>query len=265
MPSASEPSLSAARRALADFARRSPATQADIDAVMRALTEHDDWYVPATYAARAWDQTAFDQMLVFGEPAPTQTLMVFTDRESAAHADGQPIGAYGGGVPGRTLLGSLVGGFTAFTVNHASPREHQWFISEAGFEIARIWAAAVTAERALARLGGGPLPVADLRAHDWYHLLYDRADKDVARFRIPAVDGELAMAFTAPDRVSDFLADLSPAQRASAAFPQVRGPVLFDMMVDGGVAGLVVNGGSDHQTVLYRADLENLAVVGRVG
>jgi len=262
MPTASEPSLSAARRALADFARKSPAGQADIDAVMRALTEHDDWYVPVVYADRAWGQATFDQMVAFPEAAPNQNLMVFTDRESVGHAQGQPIGAYGGGVSGRSLLASLMGGFAAFTVNHASPREHQWFISDAGFAIARQWAATIAAERALGRLGDGPLPVGELRAHDGYHLLFSREDQGLTRIRVPAVEGELAMAFTAPDRVNEFLVGLSPAQRAEAAFPQVRGAQLFEMMVEGGVAGLVVNGGSEHQAVLFRSDLEELAAVG---
>lgn len=262
MPTASESSLSAARRALAEFARKSPAGQADIDLVMRALTEHDDWYVPAAYAERAWGQSGADRTLTYPDPAPSPNLMVFTDDESAAHADGQPIGRYLGGITGRALLASLVGGYAAVTVNHASPREYQWFISEPGFEIARNWAATVAAERALGRLGDGPLPVGDLCAHDGYHLLFSREEKGLTRIRVPAVEGELAMAFTAPDRVNEFLTGLTPAQRAEAAFPQVRGVQLFEMMVEGAVAGLVVNGGSEHQAVLFRPDLEEIAALG---
>src|SRR5215203_322301 len=66
--------LSVARRALVDFAERSPATQADIDQVMRALVTHDDWYVPVLFADRAWGQGVLDQRLPFPPGGPMTVL-----------------------------------------------------------------------------------------------------------------------------------------------------------------------------------------------
>jgi hypothetical protein len=251
---------SAVRRALADYAQRSPATQADIDRVMRTLAEHDEWYVPVFYADRAWGQTAFDQVLSFPEaPPPRDVLTVFTDRESALLASDRPIGRYGGPVAGGRLMAALDPSFDALVVNPLSPRAHQWYIASGGFEIAGHWAAAVSAERALASRNGGPPPARELRAHRAYQLLLDRAGNALTEIRVPGVEGTLAVGFTGPDRAEEFLDHLPPGPRAGAALALAEGPELFDMMCELDLAGLVLNAGSEHQEVLFRADLRQIA------
>lgn len=250
---------SAARRALADYARRSPATQADIDRVMRCLAEHDDWYVPLPYADRSWGQAVFDQTLIFPEAAPSDVLTVFTDRESARLAEHKPLGPYGGPVTGERLLTGLDPRFTALVVNPVSPRDHQWYIASGGFEIAGHWAAAVTAERALSARNGGLPPARELRAHRAYQLLLDRASNALTEIRVPGVDGTLAVGFTGPDRAEEFLDHLPPGPRAGAALALADGPELFDMMCERDLAGLVLNAGSEHQAVLFRPDLRQIA------
>jgi hypothetical protein len=250
---------SAARRALADYARRTPATQADIDRVMRALVEHDDWYVPVAYAGRALGQTTFDQTLAFPDGPPREVLTVFTDRESALRAEHEPIGAYGGPVAGRRLMAALDPGFTALVVNPLSPRDHQWYIAAGGFEIAGHWAAAVSAERALSSRNGGPPPARELRAHRAYQLLLDRAGNALTEIRVPGVEGTLAVGFTGPDRAEEFLDRLPPGPRASAELAVAEGPEMFDMLCELDLAGLVLNAGSEHQTVLFRPDLRQIA------
>ena len=253
-------SQSRARRALADYARRTPATQADIDRVMRCLVEHDGWFVPVLYADRSWGQTGFDQILIFPDAPPAKVLMVFTDEASALQAENQAIGPYGGPVGGVRLMGRLDPSFTALVVNPASPRDHQWYIATGGFEIAGHWAAAVLAERALAnRTAGGPLPTAELRAYRAYQLLLDKSGNALTEIEVPGIDGSFAVAFTAPDRAGEFLASLPPGARASAALAVADGPEMFEMLVEMGVAGLVLNAGAEQQTALLRPDLVALA------
>ena len=254
--------ISAARRALVDFAERSPATQADVDQVMRALVTHDDWYVPVLFADRAWGQTRFDRELLFADVEPTQVLNVFTDPEAAMLADGQAIGVYGGPVSGSRLMASLDVSLDvsldALIVNPASPREHQWYIAAGGFEIAVAWATAIAVERALAGRGNGAAPVIELLGHR-YQLLLEKATHALAQIYLPDIDGVVAVAFTATDRVEEFVASLPMQARSLADIAVVDGPQLFDMMRGIGAAGLVVNAGSDDQTALTREDIAEIA------
>jgi hypothetical protein len=249
---------SAARRALVDFAERSPATQADVDQVMRALVSHDDWYVPVLFADRAWGQGRFEHELQFADAELTQVLNVFTDRESAMLADGQAIGVYGGPVPGYRLMGALDASVDALMVNPASPREHQWYIAVGGFEIAMTWASAIAAEQALAARGNGPVPAAELLGHR-YQLLLEKAAHALVQIQLPDIDGGVAVAFTAADRVEEFVASLPMQARPLADIAFVDGQQLFDMMRGIGAAGLVINAGSDDQTALTREDIADIA------
>jgi hypothetical protein len=246
--------LSLARRSLAAFAERQPATQADIDQVMRALVSHNDWYVPALFADRAWGQTDFERTLLFADAAPSPVLNAFTDHESAALAEGQAIGVYGGPVSGLQLMRSLDNSLSALIVNPASPREHQWYVAAGGFDVAVRWATAVAVEQALARRGNGPVPVADLLAHR-YLMLVERANHGLAQIYLPDIPGAVVVCFTATDRADEFMASLPPSARPLADLADVAGPQLFEMMRGVGAAGLVVNAGSVDQTALTREDI----------
>lgn len=251
--------ISIARRALVDFAERSPATQADVDQVMRALVTHDGWYVPVLFADRVWGQTRFERELVFADAEPTQVLNVFTDQESAMLADGQPIGVYGGPVSGHRLMAGLDPGLDALIVNPASPREHQWYIAAGGFSIAVNWATAIVVEGALASRGNGPVPAAELLGHR-YQLLLEQSTHALAKIYLPDIDGVVAVAFTATDRVEEFVASLPMQTRGQADIAEVGGAQLFDMMRGIGAAGLVINAGSDDQTALTREDIAEIAL-----
>jgi hypothetical protein len=253
----SQPTMSSARRALVEFAGRSPATQADVDQVMRALVTHDDWYVPVLFADRAWGQRTFDREYVFAEAEPTKVLNVFTDHESASLAEGQALGVYGGPVSGVRLMHSLDPGLEALIVNPASPREHQWYIASGGFDIAITWATAIAAERALANRGNGAVPVAELLSHR-YHLLLEKASRAMVSVHLPDIDGAVNVCFTAADRVEEFIASLPPPARSLADLAVVEGPALFETMRGVGAAGLVVNAGSDDQTALTSDDIAEI-------
>jgi hypothetical protein len=250
--------LSPARRALVDYAERSPGTQADLDRVMRALVAHDDWYVPVEFAELAWGQSTFDHKIRLGNPAQSAVINVFTDQESALLATGQPIGHVGGPVTGSTLMQALDDEITALIVNPASPREQQWYIAAAGFEIAATWGTAIEVERALARRGAGPVPVAELLAHR-YQILLERQGHALAQVYLPEIDGAVAVCFTASDRAEEFLASLPPVARPLAEITPIAGEQLFETMRGVHAAGLVVNAGSDDQTALTRDDIAEVS------
>jgi hypothetical protein len=249
--------VSMARRALIDFAERTPANQSDVDHVMRSLVSHDDWYVPVLFAERAWGQSRFDRELLFADTEQTQVLNVFTDHESAMLADGQAIGVYGGPVPGYRLMAALDANLDALIVNPASPREHQWYIAAGGFEIAVTWSTAISVERALAARGNGPVPAAELLRHR-YQLLLEQSTHALAQIYLPDIDGAVAVTFTAADRVEEFVASLPVSARTLADIAVVDGSQLFDMMRGIGAAGLVINAGSDDQTALTREDIAEI-------
>jgi hypothetical protein len=249
--------VSMARRALIDFAERTPPTQSDVDQVMRALVSHDDWYVPVLFAERGWGQTRFDRELLFADPEQNQVLNVFTDHESALLADGLAIGVYGGPVPGHRLMAALDARLVSLIVNPASPREHQWYIAAGGFEIAVTWATAISVERALSARGNGPVPAAELLSHR-YQLLLEQSTHALAQVYLPDIDGAVAVSFTAADRVEEFVASLPMQARPLADITVVDGRQLFDMMRGMGAAGLVINAGSDDQTALTREDIADI-------
>lgn len=252
-PASSRSSL--ALRALEAYAQRSPATQSDVDQVMRALVSHDGWFVPVSFAEKVWGQTAFEQTLMLGEVVePQPVLNVFTDADAALLAQGQGLGLYGGPVLGATFMRALGPDIEALIVNRASPREHQWFISAMAFEIAAAWATAIAVEEALAHRGNGPVPARDLLEHR-FHVLLERSSRAVAQIFLPDIEGVVAVCFTATDRAEEFIASLPRETRPQAEIAPVNGPQMFEMMRDLGVSGLVVNAGSDDQTALTRDDI----------
>lgn len=255
-----DPAQNLARQALARYASRTPATQTDVDRVMRALVEHEYWWVSTFYAQRTWGQSTFDQVIEFQDAAPNTMLTVFTDLESAQRAEGYPIGPYGGPVDGRRLLATLDGSYTALVVNPASPREHQWFISEAGFPIAKSWAECALLESTLHARAENGLPIARLLAHSTYQVLLVNSENALTMVDIPGVEGQLAVSFTAGDRAEDFLEALPDPVRETAGLVEVDGPQLFGLLREVGAGGLVINAGP-RQEVLLRADIEALSSV----
>jgi hypothetical protein len=254
---ASPTTMSPALRALIGFAGLAQPSSSEGDRVMRTLASHEDWYVPVAFADRAWGQTHFDQVLLYPDAAPSGVLRVFTDRESALLADGQAIGVYGGPVAGSRLLRVLDTSLEGFFVNHASPREHQWYIYPQGYEIAVNWATTITVERALASRGNGPAPSAELVAHR-YRLLLEKANRQPAQVFLPDIDGSVAVCFTADDRVEEFIASLPAPARHLAEFAPIDGAQLFEMARGLGASGVVVNAGSDDQTALTREDVAEI-------
>jgi hypothetical protein len=224
---------------------------------MRSLAMHDSWWVPVEYARQTWGQSAFDQTIPFPDRGPTAMLNVFTDIEAATLGEAAASGDYGGPVSGVRLLQCLDPGLSSLIVNPGSPREHQWYIASAGFEIAAGWATAIAVEHALAEWGNGPVPTADLLAHR-YHLLIEKDTRKPAQVFLPEIDGVVAVCFTASDRTDEFVASLPVPARPLADTTPVDGPGLFDLVRTMGAAGVVINAGSDDQTALTREDIAEI-------
>ena len=244
----------AIRIALTGFAHQQPQTQADVDQVMRALAAHSGWLVPVEYARQTWGQSSFEQTLPFPDRGPLAMLNVFSDPEAAAVGEANASGDYGGPVPGVKLLQSLDPGLSTLVVNPGSPREHQWYIASAGFDIAATWGSAIAVERALANRGNGPVPVTELVAHR-YQLLMEKDTGQPSRIFLPEIDGMVAVCFTAADRTTEFISSLPMGARALADIAPVDGWRLFDMLRSQGAVGVVINAGSDDQTALTEDDL----------
>jgi hypothetical protein len=252
--------VTGAQRALIEYAQRAAPTHADIDRVMRALTEHDDWYVPADLANEAWPDGDGPWLELFAEAVPTRVLTVFTDPESATLAARYPLGRYVGGVPGVALLAALDERYTDLVVNPASPREHQWYVSAAGFAIARNWAESVGVEQALAATrSADPPPIAELREFTGYQLLFARDEGELATVYLPDVPGPLALGFLAGDRAEEFLTGIGPDGRDAAHLVTLDGVAAFELLRDERVAGVVLNAGSERQYVLFRMDIVAIA------
>jgi hypothetical protein len=249
------PSL--ARAALIEFAKRQPPSAADVDQVMRALAAHQSWWVPVEYARQTWGQSTFDQTLPFPDRGPLAMLNVFTDLEAATIGEASASGDYGGPITGVKLLQNLDPGLSSLIVNPGSPRDHQWYIATAGFEIAAGWATAIAVEQALAVWGNGPVPAADLLAHR-YHVLIDRETGAPAQVFLPEIDGIVAVCFTATDRTAEFIASLPQPARPLADTTPMSGPEMFELVRTMGAAGVVVNAGSDDQTAMTREDIAEI-------
>jgi hypothetical protein len=102
------------------------------------------------------------------------------------------------------------------------------------------------------------VPAADLLGHR-YQLLLEQSTHALTQVYLPDIDGAVAVAFTAADRVEEFVASLPMQVRSLADITVVDGPQLFDMMRGIGAAGLVINAGSDDQTALTMQDIADIA------
>lgn len=247
-------------QALAAFAQLSTEpTHTDVDRVMRALVEHDGWYVPAALASRLWPRAADSRVDLRGDQGAGGELHVFTDREAVMRAQRSTHGSYAGGVPGTRLFASLGAPHTALWVNPASPREHQWWVSAGAYDVAHSWAAAVRIERTLAGLApSDPPPVQALRGYPGYQLLHARSTGEPVLVDLPGLAGPAVLAFIAPDRASAFLDRLGSA-RDDADLVTIDGATAFAQVRDSRATAFVLNPGAPQPFTLARADIEAVA------
>jgi hypothetical protein len=254
----SQPEQSLLRQTLAAFATG----HLDKDRVMRALVGYDRWFVPAPFATDVLGEAVFDRTILLGTGVDLASvnLTIFSDPEAVLMAYGQPLGPYVGGLPGRSVFAALDDRFESLRVNPASPQDQQWFVGRDAFQVARLWAGAVSLERELA---GGVIPHRLMRAYAGYTLLVAKADRTPVLS--PMSDGAsmCAVAFTAPDRASAFVSRLPAEQQAAVGGATLDGAAMFGHLSQMNVAGLLVNSDEQPATVFVpRADFERVLASG---
>ena len=195
---------------LAAFSRQ----EADLDAVFRTLVSFDDWLAPAAHVQDRYAIAKFGALAWYGgrAPIPGNELWLFTDPTAVdrAEAAGAALGAVGSPLSGTTLFAALDPGLAAVRVNPFSPPELTWNVPPEGFRMAEVWAAAVSAERALE----GDDPRAAFRRLPEVVVYLHPTGKVVT---LPAVGGlaNPVCVLTAPDCERAFLARVPPAVAAT--------------------------------------------------
>jgi hypothetical protein len=216
--------------------------QANDSQVMRALVEHDDWYLPV----HALLEPKVNNLVVYAKDFSVRTdrLAVFTTRHAADQAaqawGGAAMGVYGGGIRGVELFGTLerpaLAAATELVVDAASGQERMWFIKRSGFRLSAAWAGAVRLERELERFEASTFAALKAAQGLWVPM----AKSDQTLVQLETDTGPHALVFTAPDRYEAFLEQLGP--RADQVKPTVvDGAQLFPFLLGTKLSGVLVN------------------------
>lgn len=219
--------------AVIDVLKRYAKQQASKDAVMRALAEHDDWFIPVGLLP---DHTKFEQVVALAsEGPPSDRLWLFSDDDRARAASG---GVYGGGLPATQVFELLDDRFSALEINPGSPADETWNIGREAFPLAKGWAQAVALERAF---HGDPAELAQRLARYDHFMVLVADDNSLIKLPLGPDDDPFGLAFTTPDWREDCLAKMSAEERARVRSVAVRGKDLFGRLEQLGVRGLILN------------------------
>ncbi len=222
--------------------------RASMHDVMRALTSHRGWLVPALLVAHSSAEQSYvvDNMVLFGMETrlPPGELWIFTDRAAAglAQAAGALLGAYAGGITGTELFRRIEPNVPTVRVNPYSPRARTWVFQEgSAAEVGPIWADAIAFEESFAQWQqtGQPdqMAVSNYRAY----LLFNHSSGPVITLPNQAGMANPAAVFTAPDCADTFLAKLSDEQRAAMQQVVSDGAALVKHAAQLGIDGLLIN------------------------
>jgi hypothetical protein len=217
--------------------------RATVEQVMRCLTAHTGWYVPAVFAANKLGSVMSEHSIIFSSEFQSQPaqLVLFTDSVAAHRADGQKLGIYcSGSFSGSRIFAALNGQFEAVSVNPWSPKAECSFFRRDGFSLANLWGQVVELENALATDPESDATFAKLGAHTGYIILVNdqKVPIDVA---LSNDMGRCAIAFTAPDRYEAFMAERTEAERSRLFQVPVAGSVLFKHLQSFDMPGLLLH------------------------
>ncbi len=222
--------------------------KASMDQVMRALAEHQDWYVPA----HAIKGTVAQNAVIYAQEfsMPKSPLMLFTDRQAADVAVEQlghkAMGIYFGGVTGDDILSRLAD-FTdaqAMQVNLGSPTSQQWFVARGGFQLCALWAGVPPFEKSVATMADGVFE--KVLAYTGWMTLVAKSDKTFVRYPVNGV--EHAFAFTAPDLADQMIKTLPADQQPQVMTAVLTGRPLFEVLAKAKY-GLLINPNTAKQSV----------------
>lgn len=213
-------------------------------AVVRAMAESGEWYVPIFFAAdrlgvRVADHAVILSTEFLGNP---RTLSIFTNRDAANRAAGQPLGAFSGIVRGADIFEALDEAlFDRVNVNPGSPRELTFFLDSGAFGLCRLVAQVVRLEQALAQANDISVPFVQLREHPGFMIAVTPGNNAPATTPVTGLDGQCAIAFTSPDRFELYCLSLNGEQRAGVTTVTLPGHSLFTQLQNFDVTGLVLN------------------------
>jgi hypothetical protein len=226
-------------RVLRSFA----AQQVDAHAVLRAVVEHDDWFVPAAYASRALGRARLERAALFGTDIrhPPNTLLVYSDGEIAAfaHGRGLALGPYEAGISGTELFSGIQEGLTAIVVNEGAAQADKLYLQGPGFGNAPAWAIAVAFESLLALPPSAEL-VEAVRQYDAYFAALHAHDGSIVTLQNYPGLRNAGLLFTAPDCLDAFMHAVG-ASAEGLTTGQTTGARVFDMLPDLGIDGVVIN------------------------
>lgn len=203
--------------------------------VLRALMSHRGWFVPIGFFALSGEpKRRVDSMLSLSAEnlVPQGELWIFTDEASARLAadKGFSVGTYAGGMAGTELFQIIDPTFQTVYINPGSPPDRTWMFQEGSASTAgRLWAEAIALEEKFVewQQTGKPDKTAILNYRAF--MLFDHVSGPIVT--LPNIGGlaNPAAAFTTPDCVQKFFAELSDEERASIKQVEVDGNRLLQL------------------------------------
>jgi hypothetical protein len=233
--------------------------QANTEQVMRALTEHSDWYIPAGYAMSRLHTTTSDSAIIFAPEVPTsdRALILFTDSEAAARADGAPIGVFARSFSGVQIFQALDDRYGCVRVNPHSPQSEGWYLSQEAFPLAKLWAQVVHLEQALAKSTGESVPYGEIASHPGFMVLIN-AERLPITLTLKQPAGTYAVAFTAPDCLQAFVGRQPAEHQPNMKSATLDGVTLCQQLQRFEVAGVAIYYGNGRGMVLRKDEFASV-------
>ncbi|MEO8027968.1 MAG: hypothetical protein ABI823_15895, partial [Bryobacteraceae bacterium] len=149
--------------------------------VMRCLSEHNGWYVPAGFAVTQLNTTLSEHAIIFSTEFEAQPdrLLLFTDAVAAHRADGHRIGLFMSAFRGSQIFAAVDGRFESVSINPGSPQSESWYIQRDAFPLTNLWGQVVELETALRADSGSPDSFARLAAHPGLILLVNEQNQPI--------------------------------------------------------------------------------------
>ncbi len=234
--------------------------QATTDQVMRALTEHAEWYVPAAFALGPLNTAMSESAMVFAQEVPStdNALVLFTDPIAAARAEGAPLGVMVRNFSGVRIFEALDNRYGCVRVNPHSPNSEAWYLGQEAFPLARLWAQVVSLEQALSEATGA-LPYAKIAAHPGYMVLINSERLPITlNLKQPA--GSYAVAFTAPDGFHAFVAKQPAEQQPNMKQAVLDGVSVCRQLERFDIAGVLIYFGNGKGVVLRKEEFASVVL-----
>lgn len=221
-------------------------------AVVRAMAESAEWYVPMLFAADQLGITVADHAIILGTEfgGNPKFLTLFTDQAAVHRAQGQPLGAFSGKLRGVDIFDALSEAqFDRVDVNPGSPRELTFYMDRDSFGLVKLVSQVVRLEQALASATDATIPWLALRDHPGYMIAITPSNQP-ATTELKGFDGPCSMVFTSPDRFELYKSRLSEEQCAAISTVTLPGASLFTQLQNFEVAGIILNPSCPGATVL---------------